>query len=67
MHDGQKNVIAFDKSLCIPILLGLPFLKHNNILIDIEANTAIDKKNNFDFLNPYQRNQNEIRKFKNEI
>ena len=76
MHDGQKNVIAFDEfvnlqlydasghyisktvravispSLCTPILLGLPFLKHNNIVIDIEAKTAIDKKNDFNLLNP---------------
>ena len=76
MHDGRKNVIAFDEfvnlqlydasghyilktvcavispSLCVPILLGLPFLKHNNIVIDIEAKTAIDKKNDFDLLNP---------------
>ena len=76
MHNGRKNIIAFDEfvnlrlynasghyisktihtvispSLCVPILLGLPFLKHNNIVIDIEAKTAIDKKNNFDLLNP---------------
>ena len=39
-------------SLCVPILLGLPFLKHNNIVIDIEVNTAIDQINGFDLLNP---------------
>ena len=37
-------------SLCAPILLGLPFLKHNNIVIDVEAKTAIDKKNGFNLL-----------------
>ena len=76
MHDGRKNVIAFDEfvnlqlydasghyisktvhavispSLCALILLGLPFLKYNNIVIDIEAKTAIDKKNDFNLLNP---------------
>ena len=49
----MKTVCAvISPSLCTPILLGLPFLKHNNIVIDIEAKTAIDKKNGFDLLNP---------------
>lgn len=38
--------------LCMPVLLGLPFLKHNNIVIDVESHTAIDKINNFDLLHP---------------
>ena len=29
------------------IKLKLPFLKHNNIVIDVDCCTAIDKKNNF--------------------
>ena len=52
-HYISKTIHAvISPSLCVPILLGLPFLKHNNIVIDIEANTAVDKKNNFDLLNP---------------
>lgn len=38
--------------LCMPVLLGLPFLKHNNIVIDVESHTAIDKINNFDLIHP---------------
>jgi hypothetical protein len=38
--------------LCSPIILGLPFLSHNNIVIDHAARTAIDKNSNFDLLNP---------------
>jgi hypothetical protein len=38
--------------LCAPVILGLPFLSHNNIVIDHAARTAIDKTSNFDLLNP---------------
>jgi len=38
--------------LCAPMILGLPFLAHNNIVVDASAHTAIDKKCNFDFLHP---------------
>jgi hypothetical protein len=38
-------------NLCINILLGLPFLKHNKIVIDHDADTAIDKTSGFDLLN----------------
>ena len=52
-HYISKTIRAvISPSLCALILLGLPFLKHNNIVIDIEAKTAIDKKNDFDLLNP---------------
>jgi hypothetical protein len=37
--------------LCTEILLGLPFLVHNEIVVDHEARTAIDKTCNFDLLN----------------
>ena len=43
---------VISSSSCIPILLGLPFLKHNSIVIDVDVNTAIDKYNGFDLLNP---------------
>ena len=39
------------KDLCTNILLGLPFLKHNKIVIDHDADTAIDKITGFDLLN----------------
>jgi hypothetical protein len=34
------------------VLLGLPFLSHNNIVVDHSARTAIDKTMEFDLLNP---------------
>jgi hypothetical protein len=41
-------------SLCVPVLLGLPFLTHNNIVINHTAHTAIDKISSFDLLNPVE-------------
>ena len=38
--------------LCAPMILGLPFLKHNDIVVDVSTCTAIDKKSAFDLLNP---------------
>lgn len=37
--------------LCVNIILGLPFLKHNKIIIDHDSDTAIDKISGFDLLN----------------
>jgi hypothetical protein len=39
-------------SLCAPVILGLPFLAHNNIVIDHALRTAIDKCSGFDLLHP---------------
>jgi Reverse transcriptase (RNA-dependent DNA polymerase)/RNase H-like domain found in reverse transcriptase len=39
-------------SLCVPVILGGPFLTHNNIVIDHAARTAINKLSSFDLLNP---------------
>ncbi|KAF8234618.1 hypothetical protein L208DRAFT_1260953, partial [Tricholoma matsutake] len=39
-------------NLCHPIILGLPFLSHNNIVVDAHNNTAIDYGCNFDLLHP---------------
>jgi hypothetical protein len=44
-----RALIAHD--LCTSILLGLPFLKHNKIVIDHENDTAIAKDSGFDLLN----------------
>ena len=38
-------------NLCVSILLGLPFLKHNKIVIDHDSDTAIAKDSKFDLLN----------------
>ena len=38
--------------LCAPMILGLPFLVHNNIVVDASARTVIDKTCGFDLLNP---------------
>ena len=45
-----RAVIA--PSLCAPVILGTPFLAHNNIVIDHAARTVIDKMCGFDLLNP---------------
>ena len=37
-------------SLCAPVILGLPFLEHNNIVIDHATRTVIDKTCGFDLL-----------------
>lgn len=48
-----KTVCALiSATLCVPVLLGLLFLKHNNIVIDTESHIAIDKIMNFDLLQP---------------
>ena len=44
-----RALIAHD--LCTNILLGLPFLKHNKIVIDHDSDTAIAKDSGFDLLN----------------
>lgn len=54
--DGQwssnsvKAVIA--PKLCVPLLLGIPFLNVNKIVMDFNSRTAIDKRCNYDLLNP---------------
>lgn len=39
-------------SLCAPVILGLPFLTHNNIVVDHACCTTMDKESGFDLLNP---------------
>jgi len=34
------------------MILGLPFLVHDNIIVNAFARTVIDKNSNFDLLNP---------------
>ena len=38
--------------LCLPSILGLPFLVKNNIIIDHADRTAVDKVSSYDLLNP---------------
>jgi len=45
-----RAVIA--PSLCAPVILGMPFLMHNNIVIDLASRTVIDKISGFDLLHP---------------
>jgi hypothetical protein len=52
-HWTVKTVRAIvTPGLCAPVILGLPFLVHNNIVVDHAARTVIDKTSNFDLLNP---------------
>ena len=45
-----KALIA--PGLCMPVILRLPFLIHNNIITDHAARTCIDNLSNYDLLNP---------------
>ncbi|KAF8214602.1 hypothetical protein K438DRAFT_1955648 [Mycena galopus ATCC 62051] len=48
-----KTVCALILSnLCAPVILGLPFLKHNSIVVDHADRTVIDKLNNYNLLDP---------------
>ena len=47
--------VLITPDLCTNILLGLPFLAHNNIVIDHAAHTAISKDSGFDLLNENSR------------
>ena len=38
-------------NLCVPLLVGNPFLATNGIVIDHELHTCIDKKSGYDLLN----------------
>ena len=38
--------------LCMPIILGLPFLIHNNIVTNHAECSCVDKKTGYNFLNP---------------
>jgi hypothetical protein len=58
LHDpsalwSSKSVHAIvAHGLCAPMILGMPFLSHNNIVVDASAHSAVDKKSGFDLLNP---------------
>jgi hypothetical protein len=45
-----KAIIA--PGLCVPILLGIPFLESNYIVIDCSLRTVIDKRCNYNLLDP---------------
>jgi hypothetical protein len=49
---SQRLCAIVAPSLCVPVILGGPFLAHNNIVIDHTVRTAIDKLSGFDLLNP---------------
>ena len=48
-------------NLCVPVLLGNPFLATNGIVIDHELCTCIDKKSGYDLLNPAPIKRNIIK------
>src|SRR5882762_3206432 len=48
-------------NLCVPVLLGNPFLAMNSIVIDHELRTCIDKKSGYDLLNPVPIKRNIIK------
>ena len=41
-----------NKGLPFPIILGMPFLSSEQIVIDPDERTAIDKRSGYDLLNP---------------
>ena len=50
MTEVVKALIA--PGLGMPIILGLPFLIHNTIIMDHTSRTCIDKRSQYDLLNP---------------
>ena len=54
-----KAILA--PNLCVPILLGNPFLATNGIIIDHELHTCIDKHFGYNLLNPPNITQNTIK------
>ena len=48
-----RTIVA--SNLCCPIVLRLPFLVHNNLIIDHSNRMAIDESQSFDLLNPSVR------------
>ena len=50
---SSKSVHAIiAPSSCAPMILGLPFLVHNNIVVDAPSRTVIDKNTGFNLLHP---------------
>ena len=52
LHFGLQNLSGQSLHLVFAVILRLPFLTHNNIVVDASACTATDKKSGFDLLNP---------------
>lgn len=50
--DILDNKSLVTPNLCVPLLLGLPFLMVNCIVIDFECRMAIEKTNGYDLLKP---------------
>jgi len=49
---SRKAKAIITPGLCAPVILGLPFLQHNSIVTDHADCSCIDKKTNYDLLNP---------------
>jgi Aspartyl protease len=39
-------------NLCMPLILGIPFLSHNNIVMDHALRSCVDKKSDYNLINP---------------
>jgi hypothetical protein len=72
MSSTIKAVLA--PNLCVPLLLGSPFLVSNHIVMDFKAGTAIDKCCGYNLLNPpalkcnyYMDPKKELKQAKKEI
>ena len=51
---SSKSVhVIIGLGLCAPMILGLLFLVHNDIVVDVTARTVRDKKCNFNLLHPF--------------
>ena len=54
--DGARNSCSVcavvTASLCVLLLLGLPFLTSNKLVIDYDLHSCYNKKNNYDLLQP---------------
>ncbi|KAF8222180.1 hypothetical protein L208DRAFT_1176431, partial [Tricholoma matsutake] len=51
-YSAQTVCALVAPHLCHPIILGLPFLSHNNIVVDAHKKTVIDSVSHFDLLHP---------------
>ncbi|THU96566.1 hypothetical protein K435DRAFT_858433 [Dendrothele bispora CBS 962.96] len=49
---SRPFVAIITPSLCSPLILGMPFLSHNNLVSDYACRSVIHKPTSFDLLNP---------------
>lgn len=64
---SQKVKAIIAPGCCSEIILGMPFLSHNQIVIDHEYRTCIAKKEKVDLLNPVIPEKIESYRIKNKV